>query len=291
MSIKGLSKAASALALVGVVAPFLVQSVGAADEPKSALSGVANVSDPSGSQIIDSAAVSAANGSGVITGNSYAGIGFTSGDLILYQVPNFDFSMDNKIAANTYKMINVSTNSEESNRMAVIVDNRYTSTDGSAKAKDGNPYNWTLTAEAGDFKPENETETVKNLSSGDVQVLINDRGTNGTGPDKLTYNVPKSQNVKDLPDKIYAPGDTNTNLGSVGLTLAASATDILKKTGTIATSNASKTPGPTAINFADNASAEFVVLPGGTDYGIAKIVPNTKYVSTINWTLSASPLH
>ena len=291
MSIKGLSKAASALALVGVVAPFLVQSVGAADEPKSALSGVANVSDPSGSQIIDSAAVSAANGSGVITGNSYAGIGFTSGDLILYQVPNFDFSMNNKIAADTYKMI-AASNGSESNRMAVIVDNRYTSTDGSAKAKDGNPYNWTLTAKAGEFVPENsETETVNALTTGDVQVLINDRGTNGTGPDKLTYNVPKSQNVKDLPDKIYAPGDTNTNLGSVGLTLAASATDILKKTGTIATSNASKTPGPTAINFADNASAEFVVLPGGTDYGIAKIVPNTKYVSTINWTLSASPLH
>ena len=48
MSIKGLSKAASALALVGVVAPFLVQSVGAADEPKSALKDVAGVSDPSG---------------------------------------------------------------------------------------------------------------------------------------------------------------------------------------------------------------------------------------------------
>ena len=202
MSIKGLSKAASALALVGVVAPFLVQSVGAADEqPTSALKDVAGVSDYSGSQIIDSAAVSDANGSGVITGNSYAGIGFKSGDLILYQVPNFDFSMDNKIAANTYKMINVSTNSEESNRMAVIVDNRYTSTDGSAMAEDGNPYNWTLTAEAGEFTPESSVvKAAVPLTTGDVQVLINDRGTNGTGPDKLTYNVPKSQNVKDLPE-------------------------------------------------------------------------------------------
>jgi len=292
MSIKGLSKAASALALVGVVAPFLVQSVSAdAEQPTSALKDVANVSDPSGSQIIDSAAVSDANGSGVITGNSYAGIGFTSGDLILYQVPNFDFSMNNKIAANTYKMINVSTNSEESNRMAVIVDNRYTSTDGSAKAKDGNPYNWTLTAKAGDFTPESSVvKAADNLTARDAEVLINDRGSEGT--DKLTYNVPKSQNVKDLPDKIYAPGAAISDPASAaGLTLAASATDILKETGTIATSNASKTPGPTAINFADNASAEFVVLPGGTDYGIAKIVPNTKYVSTINWTLSASPLH
>ena len=293
MSIKSLSKAASALALVGVVAPFLVQSVGAADdEPTSALKDVAGVSDPSGSQIIDSAAVSDTNGSGEITGKSYAGIGFKSGDLILYQVPNFDFSMDNKIAANTYKMIDVSTNSEESNRMAVIVDNRYTSTDGSAKAGDGKSYNWTLTAEAGDFTPENsETETVKALTTGDVQVLINDRGSEGTGPAKLTYNVPQSQNVKDQPDKIYAPGTPISDPTSAGLTLATSATDILKKPGMIAQSNSSKTPGPTAINFADNASAEFVVLPGGTNYGIAKIVPNTKYVSTINWTLSASPLH
>ena len=289
MSIKSLSKAASALALVGVVAPFLVQSVSADEEqPTSALSGVDNVSDPSGSQIIDKAAVSDATGSGKITGNSYAGIGFESGDLILYQVPNFDFSMDNKIAANTYKMIDVSTNSEESNRMAVIVDNRYTSTDGSAKAGDGNSYNWTLTANAGDFTPESSVvKAADNLTARDVQVLINDKKD---GPDKLTYNVPKSQNVKDLPDKIYAPGDTK-DPGSFGVTLATSATNILSNTGTIATSNASKTPGPTAINFKDNASAEFVVLPGGTDYGIAKIVPNTKYVSTINWTLSASPLH
>ena len=293
MSIKGLSKAASALALVGVVAPFLVQSVSADDEqPTSALKDVAGVSDYSGSQIINGAAVSDANGSGKITGNSYAGIGFTSGDLILYQVPNFDFSMDNKIAANTYKMMNVSTNSEESNRMAVIVDNRYTSTDGSAKAKDGNPYNWTLTAKAGEFVPENsETETVNALTTGDVQVLINDRGTNGTGPDKLTYNVPVSQNVKDQSDKIYKPGTDNIAPSTVDMTLAASATDILNNAGMIAQSKSSKTPGPTAINFKDNASAEFVVLPGSTTTGIAKIVPDTKYVSNITWTLSASPLH
>lgn len=292
MSIKGLSKAASALALVGVVAPFLVQSVGAADEQKSALKDVDNVSDPSGSQIIDSAAVSDANGSGKITGNSYAGIGFTSGDLILYQVPNFDFSMDNKIAADTYKMIDAS-NTETSNRMAVIVDNRYTSTGGSATAEDGkSPYNWTLTAEAGDFTPQSSVvKAAAPLTTGDVQVLINDRGTNGTGPAKLTYNVPVSQNVKDQSDKIYKPGTDTIEPSTVDMTLAAPATDILNKTGMIAQSNSSNTPGPTAINFKDNASAEFVVLPGSTTAGIAKIVPNTKYVSTITWTLSASPLH
>lgn len=288
MSIKNLSKAASALALVGVVAPFLVQSVGAADEPTSALSGVDGVSDPSGSEIIDSAAVSQADGTGNITGKSYAGIGFKSGDLILYQVPNFDFSMNNKIAADTYKMI-AASNSAESNRMAVIVDNRYTSTDGSATAEDGKSYKWTLTAEAGDFIPQGSVaKSAVNLTTGDVQVLINDKKD---GPDKLTYNVPESQNVKDQTDKIYKPGTNSIDPSTVDLDLATSATDILKKPGMIAKSNSSKTPGPTAINFFDNASAEFVVLPGTTTSGIAKIVPNTKYVSNITWTLSANPLH
>ena len=107
----------------------------------------------------------------------------------------------------------------------------------------------------------------------------------------MTYNVPVSQNVKDQSDKIYKPGTDTIEPSRVDMTLAASATDILNKTGMIAQSNSSKTPGPTAINFKDNASAEFVVLPGSTTAGIAKIVPNTKYVSTITWTLSASPLH
>ena len=287
MSIKGLSKAASALALVGVVAPFLVQSVGAADEPTSALSGVDNVSDPSGSQIIDKAAVPDANGSGKITGNSYAGIGFTSGDLILYQVPNFDFSMDNKIAAHTYNMI-AASNNKTSNRMAVIVDNRYTQS--GAKAKDGNStYNWALNAQADVFKPQGVTPTEENsLTNQDVNVLINDTGS-------LTCNIPVSQNVKDGPDTIYAPGTTISDPTSAGLTLAEDKgnTDILSDNGggLIAKEDKSKAPGPTAINFADNASAEFVVLPGSTTAGIAKIIPDTKYVSNITWTLSAAPLH
>lgn len=290
MSIKSLSKAASALALVGVVAPFLVQSVSAdAEQPTSALKDVAGVSDYSGSQIINGAAVPDANGSGKITGNSYAGIGFTSGDLILYQVPNFDFSMDNKIAANTYNMINVSTKSEESNRMAVIVDNRYTQKD--AKAKDGNStYNWSLNATADMFEPQGGSvaPTVNNsLTKEDAKVLIND--TN-----KLTCSIPVSQNEKDKPDKIYAPGTAISDPTSAGLTLAADAgnTNILSDTGgLIAKEDKSKAPGPTAINFADNASAEFVVLPGSTTAGIAKIIPDTKYVSNITWTLSAAPLH
>lgn len=283
MSIKGLSKAASALALVGVVAPFLVQSVGAADEPKSALSGVDNVSDPSGSQIIDKAAVSDANGSGKITGNSYAGIGFTSGDLILYQVPNFDFSMDNKIAAHTYNMIKASDNGT-SNRMAVIVDNRYTQKD--TTVKDGHStYNWSLNAQADTFKPQGGTGD-NSLTNKDAKVLINDTNT-------LTYNIPVSQNEKDQPNKIYAPG-TISDPSSAGLTLAANkgATDILSNTGgLIAKEDKSKAPGPTAINFANIASAEFVVLPGSTTAGVAKIIPDTKYVSNITWTLSAAPLH
>lgn len=280
MSIKSLSKAASALALVGVVAPFLVQSVGAADEPTSALSGVNGVTDPSGSQIIDRA-VSGNNNSGSASGTSYAGIGFKSGDLILYQVPNFDFSMNNKIAADTYKMITTSNNSG-SNRMAVIVDNRYTQE--ASTANDGTLYNWTLDAKASSFAPEG-VEAVSNLTSTDVQVLINDGGG------KLAYNVPKSQNAKGQGDKIYEPGDEISNISEVGLQFTSDTNILSDNSSMIAKSISAKTPGPTAINFSNNASAEFVVLPGTTTSGIAKIVPNTKYVSTITWTLSANPLH
>lgn len=284
MFIKNLSKAAGALALVGVVAPFLVQSVGAADEPTSALSGVAGVSDPSGSEVLDHAAQSA-GGSGTASGTSYAGIGFESGDLILYQVPNFDFSMNNKIAAHTYNMI-ASSNTETSNRMAVIVDNRYTQK--GATVKDGNStYNWELNATADDFKPQGVTSTVDNsLTKNDAKVLINDTG-------KLTCNVPLSHNEKGKPNTIYEPGDTIIT-GDAGLTLAETNgdTNILSDNGgMIAKEDGSKAPGPTAINFRDNASAEFVVLPGTTNSGIAKIIPDTKYVSTITWTLSAAPLH
>lgn len=283
MFIKNLSKAAGALALVGVVAPFLVQSVGAADEPTSALSGVAGVSDPSGSEVLDHAAQSA-GGSGTASGTSYAGIGFESGDLILYQVPNFDFSMNNKIAAHTYNMI-ASSNTSTSNRMAVIVDNRYTQKE--ATAKDGSStYNWELNATADEFKPQGVTSTVNNsLTKNDAKILINDT-------DKLTYNVPISQNEKGKPNTIYEPGPTITNGNEVTLAETNGNTNILSDNGgMIAKEDGSKAPGPTAINFTDNASAEFVVLPGNTRSGIAKIIPDTKYVSTITWTLSADPLH
>ena len=197
--------------------------------------------------------------------------------------------MDNKIAAHTYKMIDASSDTEKSNRMAVIVDNRYTKS--GAKAKDGNAdFKWTLSAKADDFKPENETATVNALTTDDVQVLIND-SISDEGTPTLTCNVPISQNKKGLPDKIYKPGTGTVDLNTVDMKLADPATDILKENGMIAQSNSSKTPGPTAINFANNASAEFVVLPGDATKGIAKIVPNTKYISNITWTLSSDPLH
>ena len=194
--------------------------------------------------------------------------------------------MDNKIAAHTYNMI-AASNNKTSNRMAVIVDNRYTQKD--ATAKDGKSlYNWSLNAQADTFKPQGVTPTEENsLTNQDVNVLINDTGS-------LTYNIPVSQNVKDGPDTIYAPGTTISDPTSAGLTLAADKgnTDILSDDGgLIAKEDKSKAPGPTAINFANIASAEFVVLPGSTTAGVAKIIPDTKYVSNITWTLSAAPLH
>lgn len=270
MSIKSLSKAASALALVGVVAPFLVQSVDAA-VPSSALSGVGGVSDPSGSEIIDSAAVSQADGTGKITGKSYAGIGFESGDLILYQVPNFDFSMNNKIADDTYGLMTASPNG----RMAVIVDNRYTV----ANAEAGK-YNWTLSAQADNFNYDGGSP----LDSDNFKLLLNDSGGDKGTDAAIQATDPVSQNSKGEEKKVYQVGVSAAE-GSV--TLPEGVNILTSAPAAVASVANSARPGATGLNFSNKYSAEFVV----TANGISQIVPDKQYNSNITWTLTANPLH
>ncbi|MBI0107886.1 hypothetical protein H3T41_07405 [Lactobacillus sp. W8089] len=275
MSIKNLSKAASALALVGVVAPFLVQSAGAADdEPTSALSGVDGVTDPSGSEIIDSAAVSQADGTGNITGKSYAGIGFKSGDLILYQVPNFDFSMNNKIADDTYGLMTASPNG----RMAVIVDNRYTAT-GAETGK----YNWTLSAQADNFNYEGGSAA---LDSDNFKLLLNDSDGDKKADAAIQATTPVSQNSKGEEKKVYQVG-TSLPANDDSVTLPKGVNILTSAPTEVASVNKSARPGATGLNFSNKYSAEFVV----TANGILKIVPDKQYNSNITWTLTANPLH
>lgn len=272
MSIKNLSKAASALALVGVVAPFLVQSVGAA-EPSSALSGVDGVSDPSGSEIIDSAAVSQADGTGKITGKSYAGIGFESGDLILYQVPNFDFSLNNKISDSAYPMMKAGAS-----RMAVIVDNRYTQT--SEKNTAGTGYSWQLSGMAGDFTSSNS----HTLNANEAQLFINKH--NDSGESLIKYTKPINHNTVDSTGNQYTPG-TNSSSSQEGLQLEKNVNISGTAFQPIASANDSKLPGATGLDFSNTKSAQVVITAGG----IAKIVAGDDYVSTITWNLTADPLH
>ena len=275
MSIKNLSKAASALALVGVVAPFLVQSAGAADdEPTSALSGVDGVTDPSGSEIIDSAAVSQADGTGNITGKSYAGIGFKSGDLILYQVPNFDFSMNNKIADDTYGLMTASPNG----RMAVIVDNRYTAT-GAETGK----YNWTLSAQADNFNYEGGSAA---LDSDNFKLLLNDSGGDKGTDAAIQATNPVSQNSKGEEKKVYQVG-TSLPANDDSVTLPEGVNILTSAPAAVASVANSARPGATGLNFSNKYSAEFVV----TANGISQIVPDKQYNSNITWTLTANPLH
>lgn len=271
MSIKSLSKAASALALVGVVAPFLVQSVSAA-EPSSALSGVDGVSDPSGSEIIDKAAQSA-GGSGSVSGTSHAGIGFESGDLILYQVPNFDFSMNNKISDSAYPMMNTT-----GSRMAVIVDNRYTQT--SENNTQGNPYSWKLSGMAGDFTSSNG----HTLNSKEAQLFINKHDDSGAS--LIKYTKPINNNTVDSTGNQYTPG-TNSDSSPDGLQLEKNVNISGTAFQPIASANGSELPGATGLDFSNTKSAQVVITAGG----IAKIVAGDDYVSTITWNLTADPLH
>ena len=271
MSIKNLSKAASALALVGVVAPFLVQSVGAA-EPSSALSGVDGVSDPSGSEIIDKAAQSAGGSSGSVSGTSYAGIGFESGDLILYQVPNFDFSLNNKISDSAYPMMKAGAS-----RMAVIVDNRYTQTSEKNTAETG--YSWQLSGMAGDFTSSNS----HTLNAKEAQLFINKYDS---GDSLIKYTKPINNNTVDSTGNQYTPG-TNSSSSQEGLQLEKNVNISGTAFQPIASANDSKLPGATGLDFSNTKSAQVVITAGG----IAKIVAGDDYVSTITWNLTADPLH
>lgn len=271
MFIKNLSKAAGALALVGVVAPFLVQSVGAADEPTSALSGVAGVSDPSGSEVLDHAAQSA-GGSGTASGISYAGIGFESGDLILYQVPNFDFSMNNKISDSAYPMMKAGAS-----RMAVIVDNRYTQTTEVNSA--GDKYSWQLSGMAGDFTSSNS----HTLNKDEAQLFINKH--DNSGDSLIKYTKPKNQNTVDHTGKQYLPGDLTSS--QPGLSLKSNVNISDTAFNQIASAKDSMLPGATGLDFSNTKSAQVVI----TAAGIASIIAGDDYVSTITWNLTADPLH
>lgn len=270
MFIKNLSKAAGALALVGVVAPFLVQSVGAADEPTSALSGVAGVSDPSGSEVLDHAAQSA-GGSGTASGTSYAGIGFESGDLILYQVPNFDFSLNNKISDSAYPMMKAGAS-----RMAVIVDNRYTQK--GEKNTAGTGYSWQLSGMAGDFMSSNS----HTLNAKEAQLFIN---KHDSGDSLIKYTKPINKNTVDSTGNQYIPGTLTSSPD--GLSLGNNVNISGPAFRQIASANESELPGATGLDFSNTKSAQVVI----TAEGISSIIAGDDYVSTITWNLTADPLH
>ncbi|MFC0290736.1 WxL domain-containing protein [Bombilactobacillus bombi] len=274
MRIKEISMATSALAMFGVVAPLAAQTVNAAN-PSSALEGQAGVTDYSGSEILNNSASADANGSGKASGLSHAGIGFESDDLILYQVPNFDFGKNNKIGVGTFDMLD-SVPSNSSNRMAVIVDNRFTDPGAIVGSK---KYNWTLSAQAGDFT--DTTDPAKTLDTTVAKIVINDSNSKG----KVQYNKPKDQNGPHSTGNIYAvdgtPGALPTGL-SMGNDIVISG----NTPANVAVADDNTQPGATGLVFSNKDSAVLQTIAGGTN----KLVPNHVYVAPITWTLTASPL-
>lgn len=278
MRIKEISMAASALAMFGVVAPLAAQTVSAAG-PSSALSGVAGVTDYSGSEIINNSASADANGKdGTASGLSHAGIGFESDDLILYQVPNFDFGKNNKIGVGTFDMLD-SVQNNSSNRMAVIVDNRFTD----PNAVGAKEYNWKLSAQAGDFV--DTADSNKKLDTSVAKIVINDSNSKG----KVAYNKPKDQNGPHSTGNIYAI-DGTPGAFPAGLAMAGnSGNDIVISSSApvVVASAANNTqPGASGLVFTNKDSVVLQTIAGGTN----KLVPNHVYVAPITWTLTASPL-
>ncbi|MBA1434444.1 WxL domain-containing protein [Bombilactobacillus bombi] len=285
MRIKEISIAASALALFSVAAPLVVQTANAADR-SGALSGVAGVQDYSGSQIINSSASADANRSGMASGKSFAGIGFDSGDLILYQVPNFDFGMGNAMASNGVINLIAAKDDASSNRMAVIVDNRYTQAEVDAANTAGKTlkYNWSLSANATDFKDQATTGRGADLigvgANHDAQIILSD--TDNKGKLAEVYKA-ETQNLASKPNiyKVYKKSGSATGVDvKKGANISAGEAVVAK------TLSDGKTPGPYAVDFKDVDSANVLL----TQSALTKIVPKHNYVSNITWTLSTSPL-
>ncbi|UQS83217.1 WxL domain-containing protein [Bombilactobacillus thymidiniphilus] len=250
-----LSIAFSSVALLAVGAPLVVQNVQAAG------SGVLS-SDSE--EINDGSGVAATSGSAA-THDSTAGVQFESGDLLLVQVPNFDFGAGNKVSTKPLNLFNADSGSDGSdrNRAAIVVDNR----DTEANTAPDHSWNLTLsmeefaTADSGDAKI-NIPMKISGVNFSNIKTTIDSDGT-------PSYSVDSGS--PSATDKISLDGpsaDSPVSTVSTNPSVIASV----------------KRFGPTGISF---PSADVTLNP--TVDNIQSIKTGKVYKSTLNWTLNADP--
>ncbi|KJY60625.1 hypothetical protein JG30_13100 [Bombilactobacillus mellifer] len=258
MDFQKFSRAAVVISTLAATAPIFT-NLAAADETPHALS------DKADAEVANSIPSGSTNGSATASYDSTAGIGFIPGDLVLYQVPNFDFGKNHKFAATLsggsglgLVGANHGSESEPGNtRGVVILDNRSSNSDSLV--------NWALSVKATAFK------TIDGNQLNTSQLKL--RPTLATATQPSTANLP------------YTIGD-GTSTPSVDINnseIVVEANGNSAQNESVAKSGTGYTPvGPLALSFIAPTSVGFYV--GQSD--ISNIKSDSVYKSTLTWTLS-----
>ena len=266
MDFQKFSRTAVVISALAATAPIFT-NLAAADETPA-------LNDKADAEVANSIPSGSTNGSATASYDSTAGIGFIPGDLVLYQVPNFDFGKNHKFAATLSRgsglglvKANPGSGSESGNtRGVVILDNR--SSDPSS------PVNWALSVKATAFAANSGTTTTKLQTS---QLKLSPTLATATQPTSLTATSPY---------KIGTGTGTSTPSVNIPTNIVVEANSDNEETAkavTVANSNTDYAPaGALALSFIDPTSVGFYV--GQSD--ISNIKSGSVYKSTLTWTLS-----
>ena len=269
MDFQKFSRTAVVISALAATAPIFT-NLAAADETPA-------LNDKADAEVANSIPSGSTNGSATASYDSTAGIGFIPGDLVLYQVPNFDFGKNHKFAATLSRgsglglvKANPGSGSESGNtRGVVILDNR--SSDPSS------PVNWALSVKATAFAANSGTTTKLQTS----QLKLRPTLTTATQPTSLTATSPyKIDTGTSEPSNIEVEKGENDN----GAVVEANEASESSESGTsVAETKTGYTPaGALALSFIDTGSVGFYV--GQSD--ISHIKSGSVYKSTLTWTLS-----
>ena len=260
MDFQKFSRAAVVVSALAATAPIFT-NLAAADE-KPALN------DKADAEIANSIPSGSTNGSATTSYDSTAGIGFIPGDLVLYQVPNFDFGKNHKFAAtlSSGNGIGLVGANSGSTRGVVILDNR--------SSDPGSPVNWALSVKATAFAANSGTTTTKLQTS---QLKLSPTLATATQPTSLTATSPY---------KIGTGTGTSTPSVNIPTNIVVEANSDNEETAkavTVANSNTDYAPaGALALSFIAPTSVGFYV--GQSD--ISNIKSGSVYKSNLTWTLS-----
>lgn len=260
MDFQKFSRAAVVVSALAATAPIFTNLAAADETPSHALTGG------------DAEVINGTANTGSAAGNSTAGIGFIPGDLVLYQVPNFDFGTNHKFAATLSRGsgLGLMTAASENTRGVVILDNR--SSDPSS------PVNWALSVKATAFAANSGTTTTKLHTS---QLKLRPTLTTATQPTSLTETSPYKI---DTGTSSLNTVDVKNGGDGIGAVVEANEASESSESGTsVAETKTGYTPaGALALSFINTGSVGFYV--GQSD--ISHIKSGSVYKSTLTWTLS-----